>query len=382
MVFAKLNNLQLNKISKYLKQLPIVSNMFAPVPLLQICIWTNRVTAQCLFPPWSLLSSVSNENLLTIMVVFIRPDGNVPAISLSGNNSLTNFVEWSATENGRLCWATNCANFTSAVSTLVDRSFVFEVTKKDLICGCVFEWRTASYLPPNNTFTCTLHTLQYANIAPLSLAHIKSIWVTHTGWYFSAYFLFFAELSHSESDARFAILASFQSNEQRIRRLIKLDFRSRGGEQPIKFDLKRQAHSRLFTESMCKQYVVITLQAQACYRKWLIRINIDCCSLRLRWNCGRSGFPRGSSGDLMWMRESLAECGKPNMYAFSRIKCFVLSISWWPLCASSTTLSWSFVGTTIFVPFNKSPPPVKVNSLRIFLKVCILSVATLPGCSF
>jgi len=31
-------------------------------------------------------------------------------------------------------------------------------------------------------FTCTLHALQYANIAPLSLAHIKSIWVAHSGW--------------------------------------------------------------------------------------------------------------------------------------------------------------------------------------------------------
>ena len=48
-VFTKLNNLQLKKISKYLKQLSIVSNMFDPVPILQIGILTNRVTAQCLF---------------------------------------------------------------------------------------------------------------------------------------------------------------------------------------------------------------------------------------------------------------------------------------------------------------------------------------------
>ena len=75
-VFTKLNNLQLNKISKYLKQLSIVSNMFAPVPILQIGISTNRVTALAISglntltsiasvfsPPWSLLSSVSNENV-------------------------------------------------------------------------------------------------------------------------------------------------------------------------------------------------------------------------------------------------------------------------------------------------------------------------------
>ena len=75
-VFTKLNNLQLNKISKYLKQLSIVSNMFAPVPILQIGILTNRVTAVVISglntlmsitnvfsPPWSLLSSVSNENV-------------------------------------------------------------------------------------------------------------------------------------------------------------------------------------------------------------------------------------------------------------------------------------------------------------------------------
>ena len=215
--------------------------------------------------------------------------------------------------NGRFC-----SNITSAINTLVDRSVVFEVTKKDFICGCVFvaffkvpwladfEWRTTSYLPPNDTFTCTLHTLQYANIAPLSLAHIKSIRVTHSGWYFAAYFLFFAELAHGESDARFAILSSFQSNEP-------LDLQITRGKQPVKFDLKRQDQTRLFTETMCKKYVVITLQAQACYRKRPTRINLDLFSLRFRWNCGRSGFPRGSAGDLMWLRESPAECGRLNM---------------------------------------------------------------------
>jgi len=44
-IFTKFNNLQLKKISKYLKQLSIVSNMFAPVPILQIGISTNCVTA-------------------------------------------------------------------------------------------------------------------------------------------------------------------------------------------------------------------------------------------------------------------------------------------------------------------------------------------------
>ena len=110
-----------------------------------------------------------------------------------------------------------------AISGL-NRPVVFEVTKKDFICGCVFvafskvpwladfEWQTTSYFPSNDTFKCTLHTLQYANIAPLSLAHIKSIWVAHSGWYFAAYFFFFAELAHDESDAHLAILSSFQSN--------------------------------------------------------------------------------------------------------------------------------------------------------------------------
>jgi len=212
------------------------------------------------------------------MVVLIRPDVKLPAISLLGNNCLANFMKWSATENDRFGSATNCSNVTSAVNTLVDRSVVFEVAKKDFICGCVFvaffkvprlagfEWRTTSYLPPNDTFTCTLHTLQYANIGPLSLAHTKSIRIAHSGWYFAAYFLFFAELAHGQSDARFAILSSFQRNDQRIIRLITLD-------------LRWQVKTRLFTKTMCKKYVVITLQAQAIYRKRQIKINLDFCSL-------------------------------------------------------------------------------------------------------
>ena len=45
----------------------------------------------------------------------------------------------------------------------------------------------------------------------------------------AAYFLFFEELAHGESDARFAILSSFQSNEQRISRLITLDLQMTWG---------------------------------------------------------------------------------------------------------------------------------------------------------
>ena len=66
-----------------------------------------------------------------------------------------------------------------------------------------------------------------------------------------------------------------QSNEQRIKRLITLDLQITWEEQPIKFDLKWQAQTRLFTEIMSKKYVVITLQAQACYRKRPIKINLD-----------------------------------------------------------------------------------------------------------
>ena len=91
----------------------------------------------------------------------------------------------------------------------------------------------------------------------------------------AAYFLFFAELPDGESHARFAILLSFQSNEQRIRRLITPDLQITWGGQPIKFDLKRQAQTRLFTETKCKKYVVVTLQAQACSRKRPIRNNCE-----------------------------------------------------------------------------------------------------------
>jgi len=73
------------------------------------------------------------------------------------------------------------------------------------------------------------------------------------------------------------------------------------------------AQTRLFTETMCKKYVVITLQAQACYRKRPVRIKLNFFSLRFRWTCGISGFPRGSAGDLMWLREFPAECGRLNM---------------------------------------------------------------------
>ena len=58
-----------------------------------------------------------------------------------------------------------------------------------------------------------------------------------------------------------------------------LDLQIRRGKQPIKFDIKRQAQTRLFIETMCKKYVVITLQAQSCYRKRPIRINFDCVHL-------------------------------------------------------------------------------------------------------
>ena len=138
------------KICKYLKQLPIASNMFAPVPMLHIGISINHVTALVISgsntftsiasvfsPPWSLPSSVSNKNLwlwqswttfasrrganafFTIMVVFIRPDVNFPTISLSGNNWLANFVKWSANENGRLYSATNYANFCIHIQQVV-----------------------------------------------------------------------------------------------------------------------------------------------------------------------------------------------------------------------------------------------------------------------
>ena len=130
-VFTKLNNLQLKKSV----------NTWNNCRSFQICsircryfrsVYRQIVTsiASVFSPLWSLLSSVSYENLwfwhsmttlaprpganafLTIMVVFVRPDMNFPAISLSGNKCLTNFEKWSTTENGRLCSATNCANLT------------------------------------------------------------------------------------------------------------------------------------------------------------------------------------------------------------------------------------------------------------------------------
>ena len=224
-------------LSTYLKQVLIASKIFSAVPTLHTGMSTNRVAVfpiagskslarmtNTFSPPWSLLSSVIRENLprlhslsmpasrrgasafFTIIVVFMRPDANLLAMSLSGNNPFANFVKWSATEKERLCSATNWANLTSAVVTFVDNSVAFELTKNDLICGCVASemavcclpwaaepaWCTASLHPPEATLIWEEQTRQNANVDPLSLGPIQGISATHSGLNFAAYFFLFA----------------------------------------------------------------------------------------------------------------------------------------------------------------------------------------------
>ena len=155
-------------------------------------------------PPWSLLSSVVRENLpllhslsmpasrrgtnafLTIFVASIHPDANFLVMSLSGNNPLANFVKWTAVEKERLCSVRNWANLTWTVIIFVDNSVTFELTKNDLMHGCVAAemavcclpwvaepaWRTASLHPPEETLMCDEHTRQNANVNPLSIGPI------------------------------------------------------------------------------------------------------------------------------------------------------------------------------------------------------------------
>jgi hypothetical protein len=213
-VFTKLNNLQLKNISKYLKQLSIVSNMFALVPILQIVISINRVTALAISGlntltsitsvfslPWSLLSPVSNEICGSDTtgqrwhqdegLRFLDDHGGLHTArrELSrniaiGEQLLGQFREIISHQKWKIVLDNELRNFTSAVNTLMNGLVFFYVTKKYFICSCVFvtffklprlahfEWRTTSYLTPNDMFT--LHILQYANIAPLSLTHITS----------------------------------------------------------------------------------------------------------------------------------------------------------------------------------------------------------------
>ena len=110
-----------------------------------------------------------------------------------------------------------------------------------------------SLLPPCATFMCILHTLQYANVGPLSLWHIiincKS--VAHFGLYFAAYF-FFAELAHGESDPCFAILL-FPCNKHRIRRFITLGAQNTSGKTANRKRNKVASPNR--AQEICHDYV-------------------------------------------------------------------------------------------------------------------------------
>ena len=150
--------------------------MFALVPILQIGISTNRVIVlaiygmntdkyrQCLFAALVVIfSSVSNEKLwfwhswttlaprrrvntfMTIMVVFIQPDLNFPAISLSGNNCLANFVKLSATKNGRLCSTTNCETLPQRLTHWWTGRCFFTL-RRSISSAAVSSWRFSNYL--------------------------------------------------------------------------------------------------------------------------------------------------------------------------------------------------------------------------------------------
>jgi len=80
-------------------------------------------------------------------------------------------------ENTRLLSVLLCAITDSVVITCMSSGNLTAPTEKSFkSVTCPLRMaNNISYLPPNDTFTSTLHTLQYANIASLSLAHIKSI---------------------------------------------------------------------------------------------------------------------------------------------------------------------------------------------------------------
>ena len=97
--------------------------------------------------------------------------------------------------------------------------------------------------------------------------------VAHSGLYFAAYLFFFVELVHGQLDPRFAMLL-FPCNKHRIRRFITLGAQNTWGKTANRKWYKA-ATPDTFAETECKKYVVITLQARACYRRRPIRTSID-----------------------------------------------------------------------------------------------------------
>jgi len=195
----------------------------------------------------------------------------------------------------------NCANFTSAVNTLVDRSVVFEVTKKDFICGCVFvAFFKVPWLRMANNIVLATERYIHVHVAHFAIRKHRSL---VTGAYkihlsrpfrliFSSVFSFLRKTSARRIRCAFHHIVIV--SEQRIANQTPYNtwFADHvGGANQIRF---KAASPDTFVyrdhvQEIPSDYVA---SPSVLYRKRPIRNNLDFFSLRFRWNCGRSG--------LMW----------------------------------------------------------------------------------